>query len=184
MAIEYFMGLILCRFTYCWLFSQFVANEHKQIFNNVDTAPIIEPDGPSTISRDDDDSKVIFNLVKSIMASKALSFNWHVYVCHLQCTSPGEGNDEEATIGQDKREEDAMENYKVRLRKELVSRDGHSEIDKDTTIFLTFKDKNLEAAYVEYREPFSSIPLTASLLVQIVGVVYSLFVLPRYVTSY
>lgn len=79
------------------------------------------------------------------------------------------------------KEEDMLENYKVRLRKELVSRDGHSEIDKDTTRFLTFKDKNLEKAYGIYREPFSSVPLTASLLVQIVGVFYSLFVLPRWV---
>lgn len=79
------------------------------------------------------------------------------------------------------KEEDMLENYKVRLRKELVSRDGHSEIDKDTTRFLTFKDKNLEKAYGIYREPFSSVPLTASLLVQIVGVLYSLFVLPRWV---
>lgn len=80
-------------------------------------------------------------------------------------------------------EEDTLENYKVRLRKELVSRDGHSEIDKDTTWFLTFKDKNLEKAYGSYREPFSTVPLTASLLVQTVGVFYSLFVLPRWVES-
>jgi hypothetical protein len=72
-----------------------------------------------------------------------------------------------------------LENYKLRLRKELVSRDGHGEIDKDTTFFLTFKDSNLEKAYSEYREPFSSVPLTASLLVQIIGILYSLFVLPR-----
>lgn len=72
-----------------------------------------------------------------------------------------------------------MENYKIRLRKELVSRDGHDEIDKDTTLFLTFKDTNLERAYSEYREPFSAVPLTASLLVQIIGILYSLFVLPR-----
>lgn len=72
-----------------------------------------------------------------------------------------------------------MENYKIRLRKELVSRDGHHEIDKDTTIFLTFKDSNLERAYSAYREPFSAVPLTASLLVQIIGITYSLFVLPR-----
>ena len=72
-----------------------------------------------------------------------------------------------------------MENYKNRLMKELVSRDGHMEIDKDTTIFLTFKDQNLEKAYNQYREPYSSIPLTASLLVQLFGILYSLFVLPR-----
>lgn len=74
-----------------------------------------------------------------------------------------------------------MENYKIRLRKELVSRDGHGEIDKDTTVFLTFKDKNLEKAYSEYREPFSSVPLMASLLVQLIGIIYSVFVLPRWV---
>lgn len=72
-----------------------------------------------------------------------------------------------------------METYKNRLRKELVSRDGHVEINKFTTIFLTFKDKNLESAYNEYREPYSSLPLTASLLVQVIGILYSLFVLPR-----
>lgn len=97
-----------------------------------------------------------------------------------QCTSPTEYNDEEARVGNDLvNEEETTENYKNRLRKELVSRDGHGEINKDTTIFLTFKDKNLETAYNEYREPYSSVPLTASLLVQIVGVFYSLFVLPR-----
>lgn len=82
----------------------------------------------------------------------------------------------------DMEEEELLENYKVRLRKELVSRDGHSEIAKDTTRFLTFKDNNLEKAYCLYREPFSSVPLTASLLVQIIGIFYSLFVLPRLVS--
>jgi adenylate cyclase 3 len=100
----------------------------------------------------------------------------------IQCTSPTEynDNDEEAKIGANTREEeDTLENYKNRLRKELVSRDGHVEINKFTTVFLTFKDKNLESAYGEYREPFSSLPLTASLLVQVIGIFYSLFVLPR-----
>jgi len=78
-----------------------------------------------------------------------------------------------------KEEENAMEIYKIRLRKELVSRDGHGEIDKDTTVFLTFKDNNLEKAYSEYREPYSSVPLMASLLVQLIGIIYSIFVLPR-----
>ncbi len=79
----------------------------------------------------------------------------------------------------DKPTESQLENYKNRLRKELVSRDGHGEIDKDTTLFLTFKDKNIEKAYLEYREPFSSVPLSASLLVHIVGIFYALLVLPR-----
>jgi len=72
-----------------------------------------------------------------------------------------------------------METYKVRLRKELVSRDGHGEISKDTTLFLMFKSSSLESAYSAYREPYSSVPLMASLLVQIVGIFYSLFVLPQ-----
>lgn len=133
---------------------------------------VIEPDGPSVISKDDDESKVNVKVIKEPSIINLIG-NF------LKCTSPGECNDEEAKIGADMKEEDMLENYKVRLRKELVSRDGHSEIEKDTTPFLTFKDKNLETAYSVYREPFSSVPLTASLLVQIVGVLYSLFVLPR-----
>lgn len=98
-----------------------------------------------------------------------------------KCTSPGGGAhaDDESNFDLDKIDENQLETYKTRLRKELVSRDGHSEIAKDTTLFLTFKDKNLESAYSIYRQPFSSIPLSASLLVHVVGVVYSLLVLPR-----
>ncbi|CAG9798079.1 unnamed protein product [Chironomus riparius] len=132
----------------------FVANEHiRNGVNNIEPKDIvIEPDGPSIVSKEDDESK---------------------------CTSPAEYNDEEAKIATNVKEEEAMEIYKVRLRKELVSRDGHGEIDKDTTVFLTFKDKNLEKAYSEYREPYSSVPLMASLLVQLIGILYSIFVLPR-----
>ncbi|CAO1336896.1 unnamed protein product [Diamesa serratosioi] len=100
--------------------------------------------------------------------------------CFIQCTSPGECNDEEANLEMEILDETQMENYKIRLRKELVSRDGHSQIEKDTKLLsLNFKDSNLEKAYSEYREPFSSIPLTASLLVHIVGMFYSMLVLPR-----
>lgn len=89
--------------------------------------------------------------------------------------------DEEANLEMEILDETQVENYKIRLRKELVSRDGHSEIEKDTKFMsLNFKDSNLEKAYSEYREPFSSIPLTASLLVHIVGMFYSMLVLPRY----
>lgn len=124
------------------------------------------------MSRDEDDSKVSCKITNECQTVFLIG-NF------LKCTSPGECNDDETKIGMDLKEEEILENYKVRLRKELVSRDGHSEIEKDTTRFLTFKDKNLEKAYGVYREPFSSIPLTASLLVQMVGVFYSLFVLPR-----
>jgi hypothetical protein len=93
----------------------------------------------------------------------------------FQCTSPG--GDEESNTGLDKSTNE--EDYKTRLRKELVSRDGHGQLSKDINIFLTFKDKNLENAYSSYREPYSSIPLCASLLVHIVGGIYSFLVLPR-----
>lgn len=135
-------------------FFQFTApNEQKNGSTPVDVKDAIEPDDVSEVSKDGDESK---------------------------CTSPSkEVVDEEANIGMSKADDNQLENYKTRLRKELVSRDGHGEIDKDTTLFLTFKDKNLETAYAAYREPFSSVPLSASLLVHIVGVFYALLILPR-----
>lgn len=96
--------------------------------------------------------------------------------------------------------------FKNRLRKELVSRDGHGyekhpiqsndlfahpmvvfflhihyphrELSKDTTVFLQFKNKELESSYVKQREAMSSVPLIASLLVHIVASVYSSLILP------
>lgn len=135
------------------LFLQFSApHEHK----NGSTPVEIEPDDASVISKEVDDSK---------------------------CTSPGKEEvtvDLEAHSSGDKPTESQLENYKNRLRKELVSRDGHGEIHKDTTLFLTFKDNNIEKAFLEYREPFSSVPLSASLLVHVVGIFYALLVLPRF----
>lgn len=128
-------------------------NEQKNGTTPVDVKDVIVPDDVSEVSKDEDDSK---------------------------SPSPGKDTtDEEANIGMGKTDENQLEIYKNRLRKELVSRDGHGEIDKDTTLFLSFKDKNLETAYVEYREPFSSVPLSASLLVHLVGVIYALLILPR-----
>lgn len=110
----------------------------------------------------------------------------------LSSTQPANGanaGDEPSTPGTDDKtdplEDDtqASEDYKMRLRKELVSRDGHSEISKDTTIFLTFNDKTHETAYNEYREPHSAVPLLAALLVQFVAILYALLVLPRYGTA-
>lgn len=41
---------------------QFVANEHKNGGSNVEPKDIvIEPDGPSVVSKDEDDSKVVFH---------------------------------------------------------------------------------------------------------------------------
>ncbi|XP_049536076.1 adenylate cyclase type 3 [Anopheles darlingi] len=133
----------------------FCPSEHKNGSADPKDA-VIEPDGPSEIFRDEDDAKTV----------------------------SGTG-DEPSTPGTDKpdtaeeEEQQACEDYKMRLRKELVSRDGHSEISKDTNFFLTFNDKNHETAYTEYREPHSAIPLLAALLVQFVAILYALLVLPR-----
>lgn len=50
---------------------------------------------------------------------------------------------------------------------------------KDTNIFLRFKNPQLEQSYAVYREPYSSLPLLAALLVQCIDVLYSYLVLPR-----
>ncbi|EAU77417.2 AGAP009315-PA, partial [Anopheles gambiae str. PEST] len=140
----------------------FCPSEHKN--GSADPKDVvIEPDGPSEILReDDDDTKV-----------------------GMPPANGANAGDEPSTPGTDDKtdplEDDtqASEDYKMRLRKELVSRDGHSEISKDTTIFLTFNDKTHETAYNEYREPHSAVPLLAALLVQFVAILYALLVLPR-----
>uniref|UniRef100_A0AAG5CW34 adenylate cyclase n=1 Tax=Anopheles atroparvus TaxID=41427 RepID=A0AAG5CW34_ANOAO len=119
---------------------------------------VIEADGPSEIFLDEDEP------------------NEPVVANGDDPSTPGTTDDkaEEAL-----EEEKACEEYKMRLRKELVSRDGHSEISKHTTLFLTFSDKAHETAYNEYREPHSAVPLLAALLVQLVAILYALLVLPR-----
>ncbi|KFB39059.1 AGAP009315-PA-like protein [Anopheles sinensis] len=134
----------------------FCPSEHKN--GSADPKDVvIEADGPSEIFRDEDEPK-----------AEAVA-----------------NGDEPSTPGTDDKaadaleEEKACEDYKMRLRKELVSRDGHSEISKDTTIFLTFNDKAHETAYNEYREPHSAVPLLAALVVQLVAILYAILVLPR-----
>ncbi|XP_054082506.1 adenylate cyclase type 3 [Zeugodacus cucurbitae] len=70
-------------------------------------------------------------------------------------------------------------NFKVRLQEELIARDGHEDLSNCTNIFLKFKNKSLEAAYAAHREPYSSLPLLATLLVQALDIGYSYAVLPR-----
>lgn len=80
---------------------------------------------------------------------------------------------------EDEEEQIKLENFKQRLKDELVTRDGHENLTKDTNIFLRFKNPQLEQAYAVYREPYSSLPLLAALLVQCIDVLYSYLVLPR-----
>lgn len=77
-------------------------------------------------------------------------------------------------------ESDKYEDFKKRLQHELVARDGHGNLSKDTTMFLKFKNPDLETAYEGHREPYSSLPLVAAVLVQFVDVLYSYLVLPKY----
>nr|AAD01252.1 adenylyl cyclase isoform DAC39E [Drosophila melanogaster] len=79
----------------------------------------------------------------------------------------------------DEEEQVKLENFKQRLKDELVTRDGHENLTKDTNIFLRFKNPQLEQLYAVYREPYSSLPLLAALLVQCIDVLYSYLVLPR-----
>nr|XP_029727324.1 adenylate cyclase type 3-like [Aedes albopictus]XP_029727325.1 adenylate cyclase type 3-like [Aedes albopictus]XP_029727326.1 adenylate cyclase type 3-like [Aedes albopictus]XP_029727327.1 adenylate cyclase type 3-like [Aedes albopictus] len=110
---------------------------------------VIEPDGPSEVFHDDDEPK-----------------------------SPAD--DVEANGGLDEKEKEiAAEDYQVRLRKELVSRDGHREIYKDINALLWFKSDDIEQAYTRYRQPHSSIPLLAAVVVQLTGITFSYLVLPR-----
>ncbi|XP_051858059.1 adenylate cyclase type 3 isoform X2 [Drosophila albomicans] len=89
-------------------------------------------------------------------------------------------NDHDVTANNDDEEEQIkLQNFKQRLKDELVTRDGHENLTKDTNIFLRFKNPQLEQAYAVYREPYSSLPLLAALLVQCIDVLYSYLVLPR-----
>ncbi|KAM8715478.1 hypothetical protein ACLKA7_002519 [Drosophila subpalustris] len=89
------------------------------------------------------------------------------------------GNGHNVSAVEDDEEQIKLENFKQRLKDELVTRDGHENLTKDTNIFLRFKNPQLEQAYAVYREPYSSLPLLAALLVQCIDVLYSYLVLPR-----
>ncbi|XP_016988238.1 adenylate cyclase type 3 isoform X2 [Drosophila rhopaloa] len=88
-------------------------------------------------------------------------------------------NGHQIGVTEDEEEQVKLENFKQRLKDELVTRDGHENLTKDTNIFLRFKNPQLEQSYAVYREPYSSLPLLAALLVQCIDVLYSYLVLPR-----
>ncbi|KAH8292802.1 hypothetical protein KR054_006894 [Drosophila jambulina] len=88
-------------------------------------------------------------------------------------------NGQQTAVAEDEEEQVKLENFKQRLKDELVTRDGHENLTKDTNIFLRFKNPQLEQCYAVYREPYSSLPLLAALLVQCIDVLYSYLVLPR-----
>ncbi|XP_039147014.1 adenylate cyclase type 3 isoform X3 [Drosophila simulans] len=97
----------------------------------------------------------------------------------LAQNSVSNGHQKVIAVTADEEEQVKLENFKQRLKDELVTRDGHENLTKDTNIFLRFKNPQLEQLYAVYREPYSSLPLLAALLVQCIDVLYSYIVLPR-----
>ncbi|XP_059220798.1 adenylate cyclase type 3 [Stomoxys calcitrans] len=69
--------------------------------------------------------------------------------------------------------------FKEQLRNVLRDRDYYAHLDQDTNFLLKFKVKESEDDYASYREPFSSLPLIAALIVQSVDIFYSFLILPR-----
>lgn len=89
------------------------------------------------------------------------------------CTSPTDEKHE----GQRARE--GSEDFKSRLRKELMSRDGHKELGKQTKLLtLAFSD-DCERAYHQHAESFSSVTLQAFLVVRLAIGSAEFVVLPR-----
>uniref|UniRef100_A0A1I8MJ11 Adenylate cyclase type 3 n=1 Tax=Musca domestica TaxID=7370 RepID=A0A1I8MJ11_MUSDO len=69
--------------------------------------------------------------------------------------------------------------FKEQLHNVLRDRDYYAHLDQDTDFLLKFKAKESEEDYASYREPYSSLPLIAALIVQSVDIFYSFLILPR-----
>lgn len=78
------------------------------------------------------------------------------------------------------RDRQDSEDFKKRLRKELVNRDGHRELTKSTKfVTLAFANPDLEKAYYQHTESFSSVTLQAFLVVRLAIGISQFIVLPR-----
>ncbi|XP_022908254.1 adenylate cyclase type 3 [Onthophagus taurus] len=87
--------------------------------------------------------------------------------------------EESNQIGVTRQRQDS-EDFKNRLRKELVNRDGHKELGKSTNYFtLAFTGEDVEKSYHEYTESFSSITLQAFLVVRLAVGISQFLILPR-----
>ncbi|KAF5300267.1 hypothetical protein FQA39_LY11124 [Lamprigera yunnana] len=72
------------------------------------------------------------------------------------------------------------DDFKKRLRKELVSRDSHKELMKNTKLLtLSFINDDMEKSYHLHTESFSNVTLQAFLVVRLAIGVSQFFVLPR-----
>ncbi|XP_066908792.1 adenylate cyclase type 3 isoform X2 [Halyomorpha halys] len=76
------------------------------------------------------------------------------------------------------------EDFKQRLRKDLMNRDGHRDLVKHTSLVTrSFKDKQREYNYTHNTESFSSISLIGCPLVIILTSIAQAFILPNDSTS-
>ncbi|KAF2902841.1 hypothetical protein ILUMI_03347 [Ignelater luminosus] len=93
--------------------------------------------------------------------------------------SENKEEDGDATLGATRTRQDS-EDFKKRLRKELVSRDSHRELVKNTTFLtLRFVKPEMEKSYHLHTESFSNITLQAFLVVRLAVGVSQFVVLPR-----
>ncbi|XP_025831186.1 adenylate cyclase type 3 [Agrilus planipennis] len=78
------------------------------------------------------------------------------------------------------RKREGSEDFKSRLKKELVSRDGHKELAKNTKfITLSFINPEIDKAYHHHMETFSSVTLQSFLVVRLATGIAQFIVLPR-----
>lgn len=198
----YFLFCEIIQIIIWYLVGHFISFFLSQKFVETNDAPkedngsavTIEADGPSEDFKDEV-SKVrwLHNIYVRIIV-------WNSAFLIFKCETPKD----ETVLAKTSKEED----FKNRLRKELVSRDGHgwvkqeiilayffgqnsstpifvcSELSKDTTIFLHFTNKELESSYEQHREPLSSVPLVAFFLIHLIGALYSSLILPRSVIQH
>nr|CAD7400965.1 unnamed protein product [Timema cristinae] len=129
--------------------------------NNKTVGDSAEPPPPSSSNRDS-------NLDLSVLSSRAQH--------DKRCASPVEENN---VLGNGRAREDS-EDFKKRLRKELMSRDGHKDLSNHTKMFsLGFHDAQKEKDYHHHKEAFSSVSVLGCPLVLFITSTAQIIVLPR-----
>ncbi|XP_046402579.1 adenylate cyclase type 3 [Ischnura elegans] len=103
------------------------------------------------------------------------------FIVKPECKGDEEGEEEDEEEGGEGKEEDE---FKRRLRQDLINRDGHSELAKHINFFtLSFRDPAVERDYHRHRESFSGASVLALPLVLLLVAAAQLIVLPRGVVN-
>lgn len=74
---------------------------------------------------------------------------------------------------------DKENDFKKRLKVELLSRDRHSELAQETNMFLSFNNEDLEREFKKHSEPMYSVPIAAYVLVTLNGTIATGMIIPR-----